>query len=276
MIGTGKRFWGVLAQDVRRAFSRRFVCSALALALLMLTDNIWELREAARIPGYTVYYLFFNSIVFSGVFSTYGSAVACAIPYCAEANREYACGIQPQFASRAGRRGYLLSKFLSAVASSGLCMACGYLLFIGALSLFFPFTGPQVAESGMDIFPYVSDSLDGRVWQHIIMISLNGFLTGAFYGGVTIAVSAYIKDRLVVLAIPFVIRFCWIQLYRLIQLSEQWRLDSWMFMLTMHKTALSTALYSTLRVTLVLLIALCIFYKKSTRRIQGLESDHTV
>lgn len=271
-----RRFVNTLAQDLKRAFSWRFVCSVLSIPFLMMIDIIWFLRDSLTAPGYTVYYLFFSTIVFGGMFSRYGSAIACTLPYCAEAGKEYLVGIQPQFAIRSGKKGYLLSKFICAVFSSSICMALGYCLLIGILSIFFPFVGLQVPESGMDFYPYVSDSLEGKVMQHVLIIGLNGFMTGAFYGSVTTAASAYVKDKLVILSLPFIIRFCWVQFYRMIQLGEELRLDTWLFMQTLYVTPSSTILYSALRVAVVFLISFCIFYRKSTRRIQGLESNRIV
>lgn len=270
------RFSRVLMQDLERAFSWRFAISVLAIVLLMMLDNLWELRDAVHRSGYVVYYFFFNSIVFSGMLSIYGSAVACAIPYCGEASREYACGIQLQFVARAGRIRYLLSKFLSAVFSSGLCMSAGYLLFLGILSLFFPFVGQNTIETGMTIFPYVSYSMQNEIWLHVLIIVFNGFLTGALYGGISIAASTFFKDRLVIASIPFIARFIWIQIYRFIQLDEYSRLDMWLFMRTMHNTTPSTVLWSTLRVIVIVGVALYVYANESKRRIQGLESNQSM
>ena len=73
-----RRFVNTLAQDLKRAFSWRFVCSVLSIPFLMMIDIIWFLRDSLTAPGYTVYYLFFSTIVFGGMFSRYGVTIETA------------------------------------------------------------------------------------------------------------------------------------------------------------------------------------------------------
>lgn len=251
-----------IKQDFERAFSTNFIIAILSVVLLMLMDNAWELKNAFGREGYTVYYFLFNTIVFSGMLGTYGTPVACSIPYCSSIIQEIQDGVFGQFFSRSGENRYVLSKFLTAAFSSGLCMSTGYWLFIAILILIFPFTGPSIMESGMIVFPYTDISQQGNIWIHIIIILYFGFWTGVLYGGITIMLSSFFKHRLIVYSIPFILRFSWIQLYRIIPVEYHYRLDYWLFMRTMYVSPSTTMLLCAVRISLLLLLSYFVLLKK--------------
>lgn len=117
-IEDGKRLLAVYVYP--KEFSSRFIVATVVVVLLMLLENVWEIRTAVYQSGYTVYYFFFNTIVFSGLLGTYGAPVACALPYCGELLQERIDGIHEQFVARVGFKQYYLSKFLTATVSSGI------------------------------------------------------------------------------------------------------------------------------------------------------------
>lgn len=261
-----RSFRRVFMQDLQRAFSSRFIVATAMVVLLMLLENVWEIRTAVYQSGYTVYYFFFNTIVFSGLLGTYGAPVACALPYCGELLQERIDGIHEQFVARVGFKQYYLSKFLTATVSSGICLCMGYWLFIAVLLLFFPFSDVSVVNAGMSVFPYTEYSLAGCEWIHILIILYYGFLHGALYGALSTAASSFFKDKLVVFAMPFLIRFSWIQLYRLIPIKNEYRLDYWLLMRTSIRTDGTTMLVALLRVIAIIVIAALIYLRKCERR----------
>lgn len=261
-----KSFRRAFIQELERAFSSRFVIATIMVVLLMLLENIWEIRTAVLKSGYTVYYFFFNTIVFSGLLGTYGAPVACALPYCSELLRERNEGIREQFVVRVGYKQYYLSKFLTATLSSGTCLSLGYWLFIAVLLPFFSFSGNSIIDAGMSIFPYTEYSLADREWIHILIILYYGFLHGALYGALSTTASSFFKDKLVALVMPFLIRFSWIQLYRLVPIKNEYRLDYWLLMRTSIETNGITILLALLRVITIIFIAAFVLIKHCERR----------
>lgn len=260
-----KKFLRMFILDVERALSLRFAISVSAIVLLMLLDNLWDFRDSLTHKGYTVYHFFFNAVVFSGLFSTYGIGVVCTMPYGQSVTQEFATEMHYQFAARSSRKAYLLSKYAVSVISSGLCVSLGYWTFILLLSLFYPFAGDELYESGMIQFPYVDMLLNGNYIQYIGEIVYNGFLLGSIYGGVCVALSLVFRNKIIVASLPFFVRFGWIQLYRAFKVEDAIRLDRRLMMRYALDSYRLTDLWSLIR-TLVLLIVCFILFEKIAER----------
>lgn len=93
----GRRVWQMIRVDMHRAFSFRFLIAVLCIAGVMLIDNLWEIRYAINSSGYSVYYFFFNAIVFPGGLSVYCSAIFCALPFCREVFVERKNNVQEKY-----------------------------------------------------------------------------------------------------------------------------------------------------------------------------------
>lgn len=262
-----KRFLRMFSLDLERAFSRRFFISILAIVLLMLIDNLWDLRDSFARGGYTVYHFFFNSIVFSGLLSTYGVAIACVMPYGQSVVQEFETGVNYQLIIRSSKSVYYLSKYVTSVISSGLCLAAGYWIFILLLSLQYPFSSDVLFESGMIQFPYVDLLIGGECSRFIYIVIYNGLLLGALYGGISVAVSLLFKDRMIVATLPFFVRFIWIQFYRLFEVKDGIRLDRRLMMRYSLNTYGQTALWSFLRTTGLLILFYIVFIYIAERRL---------
>lgn len=261
-----KIFLRMFILDLERAFSKRFIISIFVIVLLMVFDNLWDLRDSLTHKGYTVYHFFFNSVVFSGLFSTYGTAIACTMPYGLSVAQEFSTGMHFQFTMRSTKIVYLLSKYMVAVLSSGLCISVGYWIFTLILSLFFPFTGDALYESGLFNFPYVDILLNGNYAQYIGTILYNGFLLGSIYGGVCITLSLMFRDRLTIATLPFFVRFAWIQMYRIFEVNDSIRLDRRLMMRYALDSYWRTGLWSLTRTMVILIACYILFIKIAGRR----------
>lgn len=258
MFGAYMQERPVPTQKPQNTLLRRFTVCALGICLLMFLDNAWELRDGILYEGYTVYYFFFNAVVFSGMFTTYIGAVVCTLPF----NTHSASHTLTPFSGQVGFKGigrHAFPKFIRSVAGSGLCMSVGWGLFILLLSVRFPFVGLQTKNSGMIAFPYVQESMQGRAFFHLLAIAINGFLTGCFWGAIANAFSVWAKNQYELIIVPFVARFALVQAYRIFAVSENLRLDAWLNMLTIYRSAALTMLLSMLCIALVISICFSVF-----------------
>lgn len=255
-----------IKQKAPASLLRSFLTCALGICLLMLLDNAWELRDAFLYEGYTVYYFFFNAVVFSGMFTTYIGAVVCTLPF-----NTYAASRSLHLSGGQGdikaARKHAFPSFMKSIAGSGLCMAAGWGLFILLLRVRFPFVGLQTVDSGMVAFPYVQGSMQGRVLFHLFAILFNAFLTGCLWAALANAFSVWAK-RYELIIVPFVARFTLVQIYRLFAVSENFRLDAWLNMLTIYQSAAWTMLLSFLSTALVVGICFFIFYSGIARSLK--------
>lgn len=242
-------------------FALRLAFAALGVAVLMLIDNIWEIKTAWSTANISIYYLFFNAIVFSGIMSSYLIPVLCCLPWNMKNIKQRGKTMEKMTVGRKAR------DFFIATACGGLAVSLGYGFFVGICSLKFPFASDDVIEAGMTIFPYVSYSLNGYVGLHLFIMLLNGFLLGALYGGMSATFALFTLNESVVILIPFMVRFLWIQLYRIIPIEYNDRIDYWLFMRTSYSEELQTPFFAIGRVLLILIVFLIVYLVKSKQEV---------
>ena len=246
---------------VVKLFGLKLILAGCGVALLMLIDNIWEIKTAWSTESISIYYLFFNAIVFSGIMSSYLIPVLCCLPWNMETVKRRRRTMQEKTIKRKMR------DFFTAAVCGGVVVSLGYGLFAGICSLKFPFVSDDVIEAGMTIFPYVSYSLNGYVGLHLFIMLLNGFLLGALYGGMSATFALFTRNESVVILIPFMIRFLWIQLYRIVPIEYNYRIDYWLFMRTSYSEELQTPLLAIGRVLLILFVFLTVYLVKSKQEV---------
>lgn len=240
-----------------KPFVLKLIFAGCGVALLMFIDNLWEIKTAWDTESISIYYLFFNAIVFSGMMSSYLLPVLCCLPWNMKTIRQRRENIQKKTGKRRVRN------FFAASICGGGVVSLGYGLFVGICSLKYPFASDDVLESGMMIFPYVSYSLNGYVGLHLFIMLLNGFLLGSLYGGMSATFALFTANESVVILIPFMIRFLWIQLYRIFPIDYNLRIDYWLFMRTSCSEELQTPLFAIGRVLLILCVFLTVYLVKS-------------
>lgn len=249
-----QNFFLVFRADAKNINPLKFIFTSLCIALAMMLDDVQGIKIALTEQSISIYYCFFNSIVFSGMFGTYFTASLCVIPYANAYVRERGAGMDRYVVCRAGTANYIRSKFLSGALSSGLCMSFGYGLFMLILSSRTSFVNQQDLLSGLDYFPYVAMSLEGGATIHILLILYYGLLTGTLWGGLSVFVSAFVNDTLIIAAVPFIGKFFIVQLYRMLRVPEQYRLDFWIYMGEMWKSIEFTAILSFICISLILIL----------------------
>lgn len=237
------------------------LCSLL-ISCAMMADSPYDLRIALENKAYSIYYLFFDTIIFCGMFGNYYAAIICTVPFSKAYLHDYNSGRVWYMVFYQGKRNYIIKQFLKATIGSGICLSLGYCFFILILSLKLPFVNYQDIDSGLNTLPYVHYAFEGKAFIHQIIICYYGFLTGSLWGAAAILSSAFIHDHLTVLAIPFFSRFLIVQIYRIFVVPETYRLDSWLYMFTIYHSEPATLVISTVSIILIGYIMYFIFYYK--------------
>lgn len=259
-------FFILLWKEVKRSYSWRFILCIIIICLAMMVDNGLWIRDAFVYGDLSVYCLFFNSIVYSGILSTYFTAMIVCIPYaCSLAHTgelDYLTWIIP----RCGLTRYSIAKYLACILNGGFCMMMGYGLFLLVLLQWFPMINEQDILSGFDYYPYFNLSVQGNYGLHILVILYNGFLTGCLFAGIGTVASVVVKDRFIALSFPIYSKFIWVQLCRLFAIPVTYRLDYWIYMRSIVYSPTVTLVLSTTCIV-ALLIGLCALYLRCIRRV---------
>lgn len=263
-----KHFHKMIFWNAHYVFLLKLLFAMLCIAFAIMLDDVQGVKYALTEGFTSVYYCFFNSVVFSGMFGTYVCAIICVIPYASSYLKERNSGIFRYIAYRTGILQYTLSKFVAGSITSGLCLSMGYGTFIMILSTKTSFVNSQDILSGLHQFPYVSISLSGRELNHIILILYYGFLTGSLWGGVTVFASAYICDPLSLAVTPFICKFLIVQIYRIARIPEIYRLDFWLYMGEVLISPKFTAIVSFLSIGFILTIFFICFKKRVERSVR--------
>ena len=105
--------------SVKKSFTIKLIMAGLGISLLMFIDNAWEIKTAWSTESISIYYLFFNAIVFSGMMSSYLLPVLCCLPWNIKTVK-----------SRNNNRSKVAKEktwnFVMAVVSSGTAVCLGY------------------------------------------------------------------------------------------------------------------------------------------------------
>lgn len=217
----------MLVESLKRAFRVKFWLASLMVIAAISFDSWPTLITALSSPlnpkgTISVHYFYFNAVSFGGVFSRYLIAMLAAIPFSAEYIEEYE--MFPYILARTRTIRYGVSKMLSAALSGGLALAFGGLLFMLALSLKLPLiTESRLLE--MQWIPFYDLLISGNGISYFAVCIALMFLNGFLWGGAAMCISAYIPNKFVVIASPFVMSFLLVQICRLLRLNNNIRLD---------------------------------------------------
>lgn len=217
----------MLSASLKRAFRWRFWIAVLLVAFAIAFDSwatlLWALSNTFNPDGILcVHYFLFNSVSFGGVFGQYFIAILAAIPFSTEYVEEH--NMLPYILARTRPVRYGFSKMFSAALSGGLALALGGILFITALSLKLPLVSHSRLFE-MQWIPYFSLLNYGDGIGYLIVFIALMFLKGFLCGGLCICISAYIPNKFVVTASPFVMSFVLVQICRLMRITDKFRLD---------------------------------------------------
>lgn len=261
-----RKWFRYLGQDFRRGFSKRFVLAVLLVGVSVLLDNVDAAKHMGEEYGPSVYYFLFFSFSFGGLYSRYLFAMLCVLPYSTGFLEDYESYYLPYSVSRASKREYLLSKFVSSSVISGLTAGLGVALLIAILSIGCP---PISAEEMDPTDLYLAKvTMTSGLSYYLYRIAYS-FLTGCLWGAVAACISLYVRSIYFTVASPFIASFCLSHGLKLLKIPNEYRLDMWLSMRSILHSENSTLLLSLGVVMGIVALLGIMFIRKGGKLIEG-------
>ena len=211
---------------------RRFIwLLPLCFAALIVMDAVDMVPEAIKGYNMDIWYFYFQSLSFGGLYGPYLGPMLCALPYACALAEERLSGAYYFSLPRAGRTPYFLSKYLCAMLSGAVIYSLGIVLLtvLGRL-LGLPYILDEDYE-GMEDFYYFDLFAQGG-WRYFLVAAWYAFLSGGLYGGFAALVSTRTTQIGVVVVAPMVLTFVEIRLCQLLVIVNEYRLSRWLVMRT--------------------------------------------
>ncbi|MDR2357209.1 MAG: hypothetical protein LBD92_03860 [Oscillospiraceae bacterium] len=217
----------VFLPNFKRAVNLKLAVAAILFAFAIALDTGFSVIDVLVnydiSPWQTcVFYYYFMAISFGGVYCHYFAAMLAALPYSASHAEE--AGMYPFVLIRAGVRRNCAAKMLCSSITGGFALACGAAFFLLALASRMPLVTSDELFAYQWIPFYALLNTGSGALYFAVCVYLQ-FLTGFLWGGAAVLVSAYIKNKFVVFASPFVLSFVLTQICRLLRLGDDARLD---------------------------------------------------
>lgn len=194
--------------------SGRMLLLFLGVAACILFDNAIDLPHHLRSDEGSLYYYFFGSISFGGLYGTFFASTLCAFP-CVFLMRRY-----PE------QKRFAISCIGGAMVYLG-----GYLFLFALLSLRMPmlmeYEFQRILEGGMAgrVLPYEKYILQGFPYGYFICALFMGAVSGLFFGAVAGCVSAFTNQQAIVITSPFVVNLMMAYFSKFWGIPNQYRLD---------------------------------------------------
>lgn len=212
--------------DFKRALRLPMLFAILAVIMGFVFDNYSELTFWAQgSETVSVFYYYFNSVSFGGMFSSYLFPLIAALPFAAECAEQRRSGMTLYLVNRSGVKNYGILKMLTAALSGGLALCLGGMIFVAVLSVRLQLVNPGDLAEHAGWMPYYSLLASGNGITYFFAAWYLLFLTGALYASAAMCVSAFTTDRYVVIASPFLAAFLTVQFARLLKIPDAARLD---------------------------------------------------
>lgn len=257
--------------DLKLGLKVPFILAILGVTLGYVFDNWMDLQISINNPlinndesPICVLYYVYNSFSFGGVFTAYFSIIMAAIPFAANYCSEQDGGLSIYKISRCGCRAYVRSKFLVTSALGGMTVFLGCLLFMVILGTYLPIITLEKLHESQGI-PFYHALTVGNGALYLVIILYISFLGGALWGSVGLWISGYFTSSYVAVCAPFLVRFVFVQVARILQLPDELRLDR---MLSARVTILSdfVTLILTTAIVIVLILLCCHLFSKQVER----------
>lgn len=262
-----RRLVRMLAADLRRALGLKFLLASTLIPVLIIMDNFSDFQRHLPDRSGSVWYFYFQSVSFGGVYGRYLLAMTCALPYAAAFLVEHEEQILPSVISRAGARSYFASKFAVSAFAGGLVNLLGQLiLFLGLAAVFPLFDSNDLMY--LDGSAYYG-LMVGRPALYYGVALYFAFLNGALFSGLATWASSFLKSRYTVLAVPAIALFVIIQINRVLQLPIDWQLNQLMVMRVVLKDELTTIAVST-AATAAILAGCAFMFSRRGKKVIGL------
>lgn len=263
--------------DFKLGLKVPFLLAILGVTLGYVFDNWLDLQISINNPiiysddsPICILYYVYNSFSFGGVFTAYFSITMAAVPFAANYCSEHDGGLSIYKISRCGCRTYVRSKFLVTSILGGMTTFLGCLLFMLLLGTYLPIVTLEKMRESQGI-PFFHALTIGGGTLYLAIILYISFLGGALWGSVGLWISGYFTSNYVAVCAPFLVRFVFVQIARILELPDALRLDR---MLSARVTVFSDSVTLILTTAIVLaLILLCchLFSQKVERNIWNVE-----
>ena len=266
MVGKSK-FFRLTKANLKRAFGFRFFISAILVICFMLFDVWGDLEFIVEDPkDMSVWYYYFFSVVMMGTYSSNMFPLLAALPFAANYCEEQQAGVTPLIVSRSSKRSYCISKMLVCTIAGGLALFFGVLLHTVVLSTQLSLCNSEALQQ-MQGLPYYTALANGTGAGYFLIGAYLAFLRGALYASAAITVSAYITNKYVTIASPFIIHFIAVRLYVILKVPNQARLDLLLRGRTEVHSGATTLILVTVIVIVLIIICGLIFTRKVRRKI---------
>ncbi len=259
----------LLGSDLKRAFSYKLWLCVPLIPLLVLLDNVGDARHIGSSEHLSIFYFYFHSVSFGGVFGTSLLSMLCVVPFVWAAQTEIGARYAAYPAQRVSTRSYCLSKFITGIVSGGALNALGFSLFFLVMRFLLPPISADDAQSLSTLAFVRFLSLDS-VLPYALFACLFGFLRGALWCGVAMMISLKTTSAAAVYLTPFVGLYLLRQGSVTLEIPSSMRPDLWLDMrVLLQKSEIVTVLASLIFVGVVLLICGIIFLRDGRRLLEA-------
>ena len=199
-----KYFFSIKMCIIRAVLSKRFLCSFLLVFILNVMDLLPIFLSGVKNIDGEIYYSYsvIDLSMLSGNTMFLGfSFIACVIPYSGMFCDDYESRFIIPFVKRSSGEGYGAGTSAACGFSSFLCVFLAQIACFGFFMLFIPFKG--IHDSHMDY----SLMAEGKYILFMLARVLVFSLRGAFFALVSLALSAYVKNKYVIFSVPFIMYY---------------------------------------------------------------------
>ncbi len=205
-----KNLWNLSIACLKRAiFSKRFIVATLLVAVFEIL-NIFPLFYDGIIQGEDGIrnsYNLVELIRFSGVTMFLGFAFSVSIlPYSGAFCDDKETSVLQSIVSRSSSSKYTFATTVACGISSFLCVFIGEILYLCFYGLFVDVCSQNTLEN-LSSFPSIKN---GHYYLFIAGIVILRSFRGAFFALMSLLVSSFVTNRLVILSIPHILYFFFI------------------------------------------------------------------
>lgn len=227
--------------------------ASVSIAICILIDNYVDLPYSLKGETGSVYYYFFGSIVYGGLFGVYILPILCVFPWYQKVNQHKR------------DRANILFRMLKC----GITFALGYvalivLLRLINLPLFMEYEKQEIIEavSHGEVFAYQEIiASDGEVIYFVIAV-FYAFLEGCLCGTIAEIVSYHKSSSSCAILSPAVGMICLVYLSKYLGIPDEYRLDRWLLMRAVCVNSLLTIFITVIATIIIVTIVVFMLTKK--------------
>ena len=237
----------------------RMLITSVAIAGCILLDNYVDLPYSLKGESGSVYYYFFGSVVFGGLFGVYLLPMLCVFPW-----------YQNMDQHKYSRREITLR-----ILKCGVTLALGYIMLIIILRIMnlpmlMDYEKQDIIDSVLagEVFAHFDIIASGREILYFLIAILFAFCEGCLSGIVAEYASYHTADKSHVIISPAVCMVCLVYLGKYLRIPDDFRLDRWLLMRSVFDNSLLTVLIVVLITTVFLFLSILHLSKMRTQNDQ--------